>query len=94
MAAVFYTKEGGQFHLHGSEGTLVHSSKDVAIAYCKLPNRMHVFTHGTAEGMQKWVALHNSASPHKASLKVFSQDVPTEVLNKAIQDPEYFATLL
>jgi hypothetical protein len=76
------------------EEALVHSSVEVAIAYCELPDRIHVFTHGTAEGMVKWVETHNSHSPYKAKLKVFGQDTSVETINKAIVDPQFFSTLL
>jgi hypothetical protein len=77
------------------EGNLVpHSSVEVAFAYCQLPDRIHVFTHGTAEGMKKWVEIHNEHSPHKASLKVFDQSIPPEVVTRAITDHAFFATLL
>jgi len=108
--ATYYTQEGGQFHFHddlvntegvlGQDGQpmreekLVHSSKEVGIAYCQFPDRMHVFTHGTADGMKKWVEAHNAHSPHKAILKVFGQNTPAETLNKAIVDFEFFATLV
>jgi len=79
---------------HMREEQLVHSSTEVAIAYCQLADRTHVFTHGTAEGMRAWVEAHNAHSPHKATLKVFDQKTTAETLNKAIVDPIFFATLL
>jgi hypothetical protein len=105
----FYKQEGGKFHLFNdvekadekgevkTTSEFTHSSEQVAVAWCRVPeqqNRMHVFTHGTLEGMQKWVEAHNGHSPHKAVLKVFDQSTPVMVLNKAISDPEYFATLV
>ena len=71
-----------------------HSSTSVGVAYCQLPDRLHIFTHGTVEGMQKWVEAHNAHSPHKATLKVFSQSTPVDVLNKAIADGKFLATLI
>ena len=76
------------------EERLVHSSSEVGVAYCQLPDRLHIFTHGTAEGMQKWVEVHNSHSPHKASLKVFGPTTPAEVLNKAIVNSVFLSVLL
>lgn len=79
---------------HVREEKLVHSSEAVAVAYCQLPDRMHVFTHGTADGMAKWVELHNSHSPHKATLKVFGQKTPAEVINQAIVNGAFLKSLL
>lgn len=78
-----------------ADGKIVpHSSAAVGVAYTQLPDRLHIFTHGTVEGMQKWVAAHNAHSEHKASLKVFSQATPLDVLNKAIVDGKFLATLI
>ncbi len=74
--------------------SLIHSSVSVGVAYCQLPDRIHVFTHGTEEGMRKWVEAHNAHSPHKATLKIFDQNTPVGILNKAIVDPVFFTTLL
>lgn len=98
-----YQKTNGKFHLYrstGEEGSivgksvLVHSSERVAVAYCQLEDRLHIFTHGTADGMKKWAAAHNASSPHQASLKEFGQDVPVDVVNAAIADPEALARCL
>jgi hypothetical protein len=96
-----YQKGNGQFHLYrstGEEGSLigetqlVHSSERVAVAYCQLDDRLHIFTHGAADGMKQWAATHNaSASPHKASLKEFGQDASVDVVNAAIADPAELA---
>lgn len=76
-------------------GELVpHSSESVGIAYTQLEDRMHVWTHGTAEGMRLWAKAHNEHSEHKAQLKIFDQKTSLETLNRAIQDPVFFATLL
>lgn len=83
--------EDGQ---HAREETRVHSSKEVGIAYCQLPDRLHIFTHGTAEGMKAWVEDHNAHSPHKATLKVFDQTTSVETLNKAFVDPEVLGSHL
>jgi hypothetical protein len=105
----FYKQEGGKFHLFndvdktdekGEKQTvseLTHSSEQVVVAWCRIPdqqNRVHVFTHGTMDGMQKWVEAHNSHSPHKAQLKVFDQSAPIMTINRAISDMEFFATLV
>ncbi len=106
----FYKKEGGKFHLFNDvengvdekgqpkiESEFTHASEKVAVAWTRIEeqqNRVHVFTHGTPEGMQKWVQLHNGHSPHKAVLKVFDQSTPVEILNKAIVDQAFFATLI
>jgi len=58
------------------------------------PGRIHVFTHGTPEAMEEWVRHHNAASPHPARIKLFGQDVPVETINRAINDPTFFAGLL
>lgn len=79
---------------HVREQALVHSSKEVAVAYCQLPDRLHIFTHGTAENMRKWVKAHNDASPHTASLKIFSQSTPLEVLNRAFVDATFLGSLV
>jgi len=76
------------------ERIIYHSSTEVGVAYCQLPDRLHVFTHGIAEGMRKWVEVHNSHSPHKASLKIFDQRTSVDVLNRAIRDSEFFASLI
>jgi hypothetical protein len=99
-----YQKSNGQFHLYrstGEEGSLVgqtelaHSSDRVAIAYCQLDDRLHIFTHGTADGMKQWAATHNaSKSPHKASLKEFGQDASADVVNAVIADPAALARYL
>jgi len=79
---------------HVLESKLVHSSPEIGIAYCQLEDRIHIFTHGTADGMKAWVEAHNSHSPHKAILKIFDQSTPVEVINKAIIDHSFFASLL
>jgi len=79
---------------HIREEKFVHSSAKVGIAYCQLPDRLHIFTHGTAEGMKAWVEAHNAHSEHKATLKVFDQSTSATALNKAIVDPEFLGTLL
>src|SRR5512135_101609 len=79
---------------HVREENLVHSSERIGIAYCQLEDSMHAFTHGTEEGMQQWVEAHNAHSPHKAQLKILDQNTSTDVINKAIVDPAFFATLL
>jgi hypothetical protein len=104
----FYRQEGGKFlfynevekgigdELHpGVE--LVYGSEKVAIAWC-FPDddhrRVHIFTHGPLKTMVEWVKVHNTHAWQKAALKSFDQNTPVMVLNKAINDPEYFATLL
>jgi hypothetical protein len=111
MAKAFYTQAGGQFHLNrekneqdlknpalvGDAPTLIeHSSEQVAVAYVKLPDRLHIFTHGTAAGMQGWLTTHNSVCKpgHQATLKLFDQSAPIATVNKAIEDPEFLSTLL
>jgi len=84
----------GGYEADPNADTIMHSSERVGIAYAKLPDRIHVFTHGTEAGMKAWVESHNEHSPHKALLKVFGQETDPAVLNKAIVDPKYFATLL
>lgn len=71
-----------------------HSSEAVGVAYTQLPERLHIFTHGTAEGMKRWVEAHNKHSEHKATLKVFDQKTSVETLNRAIVDGEFLASLL
>lgn len=98
-----YQKSGGQFHLYrsiGEEGSLVdktelvHSSDRVAVAYCQIDDRLHIFTHGTADGMKQWAAAHNASSPRKAALKEFGQDASVDVVNAAITDPAALARCL
>lgn len=79
---------------HVREEKLVHSSAEIGVAYCQLPERLHIFTHGTVEGMKAWVDAHNAHSPHKAVLKVFDQSTPEETLNNAILDPSFLAGLV
>lgn len=76
------------------EEIFVHASAEVAVAFTRLPDRIHIFTHGTAEGMKEWAGLHNAHSKHKAELHVFDQSTPEEVLNAAIRNPEELAKLL
>jgi diketogulonate reductase-like aldo/keto reductase len=82
--------------------THVHASAQVAIAYAVLDGgkRVHLFTHGTPEGMKAWMAAHNKACPeeHRATLKLLSDPL---VINKAISEQRdenghfaYFASLL
>lgn len=98
----FYMKTDNLFHLHDTipnrEGELtlqfIHSSEKISIAYCHLADRLHIFTHGTFENMDKWIKLHNSVSPYQANLKIFDQATPVEVINRAIYEPEFLLTLL
>lgn len=77
-----------------TEERLSHSSTEVAVAYCRLPDRLHIFTHGTAETMRTWQATQNKHGTHKAELRVFDQSTPEDVINAVIVDPAALAALL
>lgn len=97
-----YKQQGGQFHLYNevmkdnvAAPELTHASAEVLVAWCRLDDgRVHVFTHGDPDRIYDWVKAHNKVSPHTATLKAFDQTTPLDVLNQAISDPTFFATLV
>lgn len=80
------------------EEVYVHSSPEIAVAYARLKDKLHIFTHGPHEGtngMKGWMAAHNTPTQkHQAELRVFKQGTPPEVLTAAITDWKALAALL